>query len=49
MLFASLAVVAQTASDRLESGRSFDDVTINRIQEDSALWRQTPDARSGKQ
>jgi len=48
LLFASLAVMAQTASDRLESGRNFDDVTVNRIQEDSALWRQLPEAQSSE-
>ncbi len=46
LLFASMAVIAQTASDRLDPNRSFDDVTVNRIQEDAVLWRQLPEQES---
>lgn len=40
----SIVVVAQTAADRLDSSRTFDDVVIDQIQEDAGLWRQEPES-----
>jgi len=43
MLLTSAVVLAQTAADRLESSRSFDDVVVDQIHEDAGLWRKTPE------
>lgn len=43
LLLASMAVLAQTATDRLESNRNFDDVVVDQINEDAGLWRETPE------
>lgn len=43
LLLASMAVLAQSAADRLESSRSFDDVVVDQINEDAGLWRKSPE------
>lgn len=43
MLLTSAVVLAQTAADRLESNRNFDDVLVDQIHEDAGLWRKTPE------